>query len=163
MVIQTELEIARQRIAELEHNQELNLKIKQAMFERFTRAEAELARRDAAAGEPVAWQFLGDSGQWFSIHDPDEATKYGYKVRGLFPATQPSALPPEMTRDVSNYDVVDHGFISGYNQAIADAKALGCKAIKLPEFDGYKPHVVKELQAAFIQAVTRQGLTVEGE
>lgn len=48
------LEAAEREHDELKRIQELNIKIKQAMHERFTRAEAELARRDAAAGEPVA-------------------------------------------------------------------------------------------------------------
>lgn len=44
-------EAAERERDDLKHIQELNVKIKQAMHERFTRAEAEIARRDAAAGE----------------------------------------------------------------------------------------------------------------
>ncbi|QBR52765.1 hypothetical protein [Erwinia sp. QL-Z3] len=132
-----QLEAAKQRIAEL---------------------EAEIARRDAAAGEPVAWQFLGDSGKWTDIYDPAEATRYGYKARGLFTA-QPSALPPEyaLTVDFNDYHL-------GWNSCLNAAKELGCKAIKLPvpyvdnPFDGlfYKCSEVVEM-------LREQGFTVEGE
>lgn len=51
--LQERAEAAERERDDLKHIQELNVKIKQAMHERFTRAEAEIARRDAAASEPA--------------------------------------------------------------------------------------------------------------
>lgn len=88
--------------------------------------------------------------------------KRGGGPNDVYHVSQPSALPPEMTRDVSNYDVVDHGFISGYNKAIADAKVLGCKAIKLPAgtiVNGFPMVITQEV----INYLHHQGFTVEGE
>lgn len=95
-----ELEAAQQRIAELERNQELNLKIKQAMVERFTRTEAELARRDAAAGEPVAFTHESEisnmraTGLYIRGFPADRRlnAEEGYTV-ALFTSAQASALP----------------------------------------------------------------------
>ncbi|NKG32081.1 hypothetical protein FVB43_18805 [Erwinia rhapontici] len=81
---------------ELKRNQELNLKIKQAMHERFTRAEAELARRDAAAGEPVGLQCMGDNGKWQDCASREVAESHGFTIfRELY-----AAAPPAVLRDI---------------------------------------------------------------
>lgn len=84
---------------ELKRNQELNLKIKQAMHERFTRAETELARRDAAARDPFGYLRVV-SGLSFQIMEgairpPDRS---GDSVGPWFPiwtTTQPAAIIPD--------------------------------------------------------------------
>jgi|GEM_PF-6002924 len=126
---------------------------------------------DAAAGEPVANPVLtyadsyrGMAGKgvtkmpiWEVITDLER------NLAPLFTAAQPSALPPEID-SLSEPAGDKHSFAMGYNQAIADAKALGSKAIKLPApyvdnpFDGlfYKCSEVAEM-------LREQGFTVEGE
>lgn len=137
--------------------------------ESITKLREDAERRDASAGEPVAWQFLTDSGEWFDIHDPDEAAQYGYKVRGLFPAAQPSALPPEvdnwhnsasgiMNAMQFNGDAIS--FTVGANWMREKVKELGCKAIKLPECMMFGDAVYRQRVEA---ALERQGFTVEGE
>ncbi|QXG07696.1 hypothetical protein [Erwinia phage Snitter] len=180
-----QLEVAQQRITELEANHRKHaarlISDRVVLRERAETAEAELARRDAAAGEPFAYHYhyacvetsegFQDWRYELSRECPPEwmvETGKIKDVKELFTAAQPSALPPEIVRNIDGLgfykgQLIFAGDAGWYNRAIADAKALGCKAIKLPEFDGYKPHVVKELQAAFIQAVTKQGLTVEGD
>lgn len=66
-------------------------------------------------------------------------------------------------------------FIQGYNQAIADAKALGCKAIKLPPkkmqniFSGVAVAYripckdAERRDNEWVEALKAQGFTVEGE
>ncbi|MBK4723942.1 ead/Ea22-like family protein [Pantoea agglomerans] len=84
---------------ELKRNQELNLKIKQAMHERFTRAEAELARRDAAA--VIGWtdaQELRDvekngCGYLFKAN-PISPNADPRRVIKLYTAARPAVLPP---------------------------------------------------------------------
>lgn len=61
-------------------------------------AEAEIARRDAAASEPVAWQFY-DAGAWHngSNHNNhrENTQKAGYRIRELcVMGAQPAVLPP---------------------------------------------------------------------
>ncbi len=172
------------RIAELEDNQALNIKIKQAMFERFTRAEAELARRDAAAGEPVYQMRLLDGEEncsdWVWVTETEYRTptteKYGkWERRILYTAAQPSALPPEVTSDIAqerfNVRVGDsESWANGANWMREQFKAFGCKAIDLSDLqlhrfsttvrpfyvEGYEAHEV-------VTTLKLQGFTVEGE
>lgn len=69
---------------------------KKALREKL-KAEAELARRDAAAREPIAWQFY-DDGSWHngSNHNNhrENTEKAGYRIRELFTAAPPAVLPP---------------------------------------------------------------------
>lgn len=95
-------------------------------------AEAEIARRDAAAGEPVAWQFY-DDGSWHngSNHNNhrENTEKAGYRIRELFPAAAPAVLPPEkpVNTDLSRTDIMKN---IAYNQALNDVKALGAQSQK---------------------------------
>ncbi len=119
------------------------------LIDRLEAAEAELARRDAAAGEPVAayrYRFIKpavtdrDGNPWVSnwkycnAEDSQCVNRSaGYEVQELFTAAQPSALPPEITwvdlceknPEMFMGDAIIRA--ASYNQAIADAKALGCK------------------------------------
>lgn len=94
---------------------------------------AELARRDAAASEPVALQVLGDSGKWMDCRSREFAEAQGFvEFRKLYTAAPPAVLPPEMKPEPEKYDVIDHGFIAGYNQCRADALALGAQPAAQP-------------------------------
>lgn len=105
-------------------------------------ARAELARRDAAAGEPFCTVFVGCIG----------ADKYHFDITGKLPdgiyplhtTAQPALLPPEIPMGVT--DGVRHGILNGHpinphradgwNSCIQAAKALGCqleKVVKLPD------------------------------
>lgn len=49
---------------------------------------------------------------------------------------QSAVLPPEMKPEPDKYDVIDHGFIAGYNKCRSDALVLGAqqqKVVELPE------------------------------
>lgn len=103
-------------------------------------AESEIKRRDAAAGEPVgivssnSWVDEDSRGEHFWVEWA--SNRFPEKGTKLYTAAQPSALPP---------------------------KALGCKAIKLPEpyDDGHGNEWLP--RGATIQTLKSQGFTVEGE
>ncbi len=173
------------RIAELSDistNPPVSLEYHNSVITRMEKAEAELARRDAAAREPIAWVTMQESfcdEERTVITNKIDADKYsaqcydltplcaapqpaalpvqaagkpvafrwqgvgsgkicydGIKPLGvisqpLYTDAQPAALPPEMKAEPDKHDVIDHGFIAGYNKAIADAKALGCQPPKI--------------------------------
>lgn len=151
---------------------------RKSLSERLEAAEAELARREEAAGEPVAlrWRFIPPLPDipvmaWTYIDNP----KYFPDVRGMecaeveeiFTAAQQSALPTEIT---SHEEVTDVDWMTPLvaaqtycNKAIAESKALGCKAIKLPEpyDDGHGNEWLP--RGATVQTLKSQGFTLEGE
>lgn len=91
------MEVMERRIKQLERNQDLNLKIKQAMHERFTRAEAELARRDAAAGEPIGYGFQHkETGKFGTVMMPKSLAHdcEVYFAVPLYTAAPPAEFPP---------------------------------------------------------------------
>lgn len=102
-------------------------------MKRALKAEIEIARRDAAASEPVglvefsdymtAEELAGMKPRRVSVKELFEgALKVG---NHLYTAAPPAVLPPEMKPEPEKYDVIDHGFITGYNQCRAEALALG--------------------------------------
>lgn len=98
----------------------------------------ELSRRDAAAGEHVAWQFF-DNGQWYTGSDRNNHRKNtesaGYRVRNLYAAAQPAALPSPLHLDPRD-NAMRHSYVAGYDKCLADAKALDCQpvsVVKLPQ------------------------------
>lgn len=100
---------------------------------RYELAEEEIARRDAAAGEPVGLLEFSDymTAEELAGMKPrrvavKELFEGGLKVGDhLYTAAPPAVLPPEMKPEPEKYDVIDHGFITGYNQCRAEALALG--------------------------------------
>jgi hypothetical protein len=151
--------------AEAEREDEITIDALASMREwklRADTAEAELSRRDAAAGEPFGYVHQCD--HFFTM---DSGTIYktpgGNYTRPLFPAAQPSALPPEMV----NSDAPDHyssdqafAWTAGANWMREQAKALGCKAIKLPKVN----HPAQfDYADRLTEALKAQGFTVEGE
>ncbi|MBC3945794.1 hypothetical protein H8S21_10695 [Erwinia persicina] len=122
-------EAAERERDELKHIQEHNVKIKQAMNERFKRAERErdefkalaegqselagrnaarvqkaeeeIARRDAAASEPVGLQCMGDSGKWQDCASREVAESLGFtQFRELCTEAPPAVLPPEKITEI---------------------------------------------------------------
>lgn len=116
-------------------------------------ARAELARRDAATGKPVTNPVLGyaDSYRGMAARGVKNIpiwaviTDLERNIAPLYSAAQPAVLPPEMiperAHEIGLLEGVDLSHMrrciaaDSYNQAIADAKALGCQptpVVKLP-------------------------------
>ncbi|NNS07284.1 hypothetical protein [Erwinia sp. JH02] len=95
-------------------------------IKRAQEAEAELARRDAAAREPVAVVDIqrgrGD-GKKFALCYTSAGHSLPDDVYNLYTAAPPAVLPPEMK---GTHDP----FVEGYNQCRADAIALGAQPQK---------------------------------
>lgn len=160
-----QLESAERERDELKRNQELNLKIKQAMHERFTRAEAELARRDAAAGEPVSWPDMPFSFE--DLEDMHGATFANGYVRGwarkcesvtmkgpLYAAAPPAVLP-DAEREMWRNNLKDAGhalsdirrFVEEKFKCVADLPSTEAVLLAGPE--------VKHESDAIIAALNR--------
>lgn len=98
-------------------------------LKRALTAEAEIARRDAAASGPVAIVREVINGIHVTLYQRIEPGTELY-------AAPPAVLPPEMKPEPEKYDVIDHGFIAGYNQCRADALALGAQQQKTVTLQG---------------------------
>ncbi len=130
-----QLEAARQRIAVLEDKEFRSSEIKKIMRERFEAAEAELARRDAAAGEPIAWINEDELPENYPYDDMYPYSKVDivrlFPVFGPNTAAQLSALPPEVTHADGPCVVVNgqlnNAWATGANWMREKVKELGCK------------------------------------
>lgn len=107
------LEAAQQRIAELNDKWAQSEIDHCDTMNRAQTAEAELARRDSSAGEPVYQMRLLDGeeneSEWIEVtaqeYNTPTTEKYGkWERRTLFTAAQPSALPPIGEIRLSEYD-----------------------------------------------------------
>lgn len=153
------------------------------LIDRLEAAEAELASRDAAAGEPVgvvmsnSWIDEDSRGEhfwveWASNRFPEKGTK-------LFTAAQPSALPPELSYTEACQVMFEssifgdaRSFHIGANWMREQVKASGCKVINRPnfrahqQFDGLGMHgsiLLEHRDALWTAAIVEAGFTVEGE
>ena len=99
----------KQRLANAEHQLHMDELAKfnlrnqrKAQFRKRREAEAELARRDAAAGEPDYWQFKSVNGDWIGIGESGmrQAVSEGVEVRPLYTAASPAVLPPEKITEI---------------------------------------------------------------
>lgn len=118
--------------------------------ERIAELEAELKRRDAQ--EPVTTKLVYSSVLPNFIGDTDEVESYSCFIHGntpprktmeeayadakeicgpLYAAAPAALLPPEVTMTDCVKKRIDTEFMAGYNQAISDAKALGCQPAKV--------------------------------
>lgn len=118
-----------------------------------TQLEAEITRRDAAAGEPVAW-VCGDeeirdfkAGREVTIvRDCDDSD---LEYLPLYTARPPAVLPPECqavpaSLDSDLSDAEKNACISGANEMRGQCLALGAqqqKVVELPE-EFYTDHIV---------------------
>lgn len=139
----------KQRLANAEHQLHMaelakfNLRNqRKAQFRKRREAEAELARRDAAAGEPDYWQFKSVNGDWIGISESAmrQAASEGVEVRPLYTAVPPALLPPAMTY-AEALKVCDWKndqasiWVEGANWMLQRAKELGArqqKPVQLP-------------------------------
>lgn len=134
-----------------QRERDMEVQYKREAWCEYHKLEAELKRRDAAAGDPVAGEarFKEENSSWspctaehasYVLSHPEDWPNY--EVRYLYAAAQPGVLPPEMafTDDMQKYQWADRAMmlcrVEGYNQCRADAKALGCqpeKVVMLPK------------------------------
>lgn len=131
-----------EQIARMESKFSLAKRALDSKTARCEKAEAELRRRDAAAGEAIGEILLGDycddgtrPASVVCLHDQADWENFPDGTK-LYTAAPPAVLPPEMKPEHDKYDVIDHGFIAGYNKCRADALALGAqqqKVVELPE------------------------------
>lgn len=110
-----------------------------SLLKKHDKLQADIARRDAVSFEmKVHYSGIGKSGPWLKLNDQRSYEKLklrhsgdaDYEFRELYTAAPPGVLPPEMKPEPEKYDVIDHGFIAGYNQCRADALALGAQPQK---------------------------------
>ncbi|KYP84762.1 hypothetical protein WB66_11140 [bacteria symbiont BFo1 of Frankliniella occidentalis] len=132
-----------EQIARMESKFSLAKRALDSKTARCEKAEAELRRRDAAAGEPVAlrWRFIPMYSDvpfmhWTYIDNPkffpDIRAMEGAEIQEVFSVAPPAVLPSEKVS--LNNGVI--GFDEGYNQCLSDALALGAqqqKVVELPE------------------------------
>ncbi|QHJ80332.1 MAG: hypothetical protein [Bacteriophage sp.] len=106
-------------------------------IKRAEKAEAEIARRDAAASEPADRIVDDGCGQQIGGVGVSDQLNCVWPIGTKFyTAAPPAVLPPEMKPEPEKYDVIDHGFIAGYNKCRSDALALGAQPqnpVVLPE------------------------------
>jgi len=137
------------------------------MEDRISFLEAELARRDAAAGEPVACLYASGDVLTRAECNDDRTFAVCCKVESpLYAAPQPAVLPPEMSCVNDDKDLLGQAYIAGYNRAIAAAKSLGCQppkefVVKAP----FLPHDCDRTEAhyKYISAIKAAGGSIAGE
>lgn len=139
--LRAELESAERERDELSDDVKAYSEHLQYHIDRQCKAEAELARRDAAAGEPDGYIFCHPSGKnfWSVSHD-DTAGHNG--VKPFYFAAQPAMVPPAIStegldpesKDIDEVRNLAH--IVGANWMREQAVALGAqqqKVVELPE------------------------------
>ncbi|GAB3400930.1 hypothetical protein GCM10027361_00480 [Erwinia aphidicola] len=127
-----------EQIARMESKFSLAKRALDSKTARCEKAEAELRRRDAAAGEPVAWQYRVSAGPqtgwsfWGYGKGREYEKSYQVECRPLYTAALPVVLPPDITFE-------SKGFVSltsedfAYNRALEDARKLGAQQQKVVE------------------------------
>lgn len=135
-------------------------------MKRALKAEVEIARRDAAAGEPFAYidiSHLDQFGWGFVFKHPSPAAGFKYPV---YTAAAPAVLPPEkpVNTDLSRTDIMKN---ISYNQALNDVKALGAqpqKPVVLPEPERHRePGIIVGMYESFVvyKALDEAGVPYE--
>ena len=126
--------------------------------QKLSDAEAELARRDAAAGEPVAWiseRNLAALGKQFAV-TVQHAPVMDLPI-ALYTAAPPAVLPPEMTIDDApcHYGSDEaYAWVSGADSMRELFSSLGAqpqKPVVLPSPERHRePGVVVEMYESFV-------------
>lgn len=103
---------------------------------------AEIARRDAVAGEPVAWQYrynYGKVGDWHTVDSESECNHLPcYERRPIYTTAQPAVLPPEMINADAPCDYSSEetfAWVAGANWMREQCLALGAQqqnVVELP-------------------------------
>lgn len=138
--------------------------------EALNRKTEELARRDAATGEPV-YQVQLDNDQWIDVSESVlvSQAKHGVKNRVLCTDARASALPPEMFMSDAVKANVTTDFMDGANWMREKVKELGCKAIKFGPslnpvmFNSDVMFGYLKARKECAEIIRHQGFTVEGE
>lgn len=124
---------------------------------RQCKAEAELARRDAAAGEPVAWQYRyndGKVGDWKTVDSESECNHSTcYERRAIYTAATPTVLPDiepliegalklhGLRTAADGHSQLSDGFRNGARWAAKELGAQPQKPVVLPFLDVGIKHV----------------------
>jgi len=171
---------AQQRVAELQSEAEreggITIDAMDSMREwrlRAETAEAEIARRDKAVGEPpkelanlehfiAFWRKVKDGAMKPCANDIDHTVWFMEGLSNI--DAQPSALPPEVdSSDVPRFYQgtwqEEDNWVAGANWMREKAKALGCKPITLPKI---KHPAQFDYADEVIAMLREQGFTVEG-
>lgn len=180
IVMSNQLEAAQQRIAELEEQKGQWVAWAKEGCAIADDLKSELARRDASAGEPASAE-LSRLREWVKCVEAERDKAIGWhssllKKYNELIAAQPSALPHELTEPVGVYCLDDRegsAWMAGANWMRDQAKALGCKAIKLAKDlklsdKAHQSHVdyaegYNDRAEMDRQALRALGFTVEGE
>lgn len=113
-------------------------------------------------------------GEWFLEYgedgfDGDDAL-IQCEVQGRIPVARIEGAHPEsgFDADFQQEQQANAEFIAAANPAtvlalLDELEAAQNRSVELPSFDGYVPHIAKELQAAFKVACAASGITVKGE
>lgn len=130
--------------------------------ETLEKAEAELVRRDAAAGDPVAYLISDKSDRvegrigrpslrGIIAYSEADINRHELCETRLYTAAQPVVLPPPLQLDPRN-NAMRHSYVAGYDKCLADAKALGCqpeKVVMLPELEKWRSVDAVRAQGAY--------------
>lgn len=123
----------RENLAVMDGHLSASRALKQLWKNRAWDAEEEIARRDAAAGEPVAWT---DDNGLHLLKETSGVMVHPTQERGgnisLFTAAQPAVLPPKLSMDIDpelqgEFRVHESIRRKGFNQALDAALELGAK------------------------------------
>lgn len=118
-----QLEAAEQRMTLMGHDMD-TVRYRNGLLEnKITQLEAELARRDAAAGEPEMWEISNPGeGTYFMRDKPvEDDCRHKLIVREWFTAAQPAALPKEIP--AAFYKVL-YDECGGFVDCTADASKI---------------------------------------
>ena len=127
-----------EQIARMESKFSLAKRALDSKNARCEKAETELRRRDAAAGEPVGLQCMGDSGKWQDCSSREAAESLGFTLfRELYTAAPPAVLPPEMETPSAKMTYT-RGHADGWNDCRSAMMALGAQQQKVVELPDHK-------------------------
>lgn len=139
----------RESLAVMDGHLSASRALKQLWKNRAWDAEEEIARRDAAAGEPVGLviaDVFGDGDRYLKVK-PINTKGLFIGCNLLYTVAPPAVLPPDkpVNTDLSRTDIMKN---IAYNQALNDVKALGAqpqKPVVIPDL----PHDCDRTEAHF--------------
>lgn len=158
-----------EQIARMESKFSLAKRALDSKTARCEKAEAELSRRDAAAGEPVA--VLYRNGDVLTKAECGEYFEICCKVETpLYTAAPPAVLPPEVTEPVGEYCLDDReglAWLAGANWMRQHCLELGAqqqKVVELPDFsESYTEVFALEITHALTTALDAAGVKWEAQ
>lgn len=126
------IEAAERERDELEEYLIAAINMQSIHMEACQKAEAELARRDAAAGEPVGFIRPGDIDALKSGNIATVVPNNSFCEVALYTAAPPAMLPPKKVINASTCGGQLCRY-QGYNEALRDVRALGAQPQRVVE------------------------------